>query len=77
MAYKMTIPQLKVEMNNETASWERFLQRFEIAAVTVDWMAKITEGTDEEKKKESSKRKAATLLNYLGEEGMVIFDTFS
>ena len=76
MSNKIRIPNLKVEENNEIESWNKFLKRFEIAAISVDFSDKVTEADAEKKVKEVSKRKGAALLNNLGEDGMDIFDTF-
>ena len=75
MASNIQIQPLKVETHNETESWRRFLRRFEVAAINVDFGAKVTK-TGADLKKEVSKRKAASLLSCMGDEGMAIFDTF-
>ena len=77
MAGKFKIAELKVEKHNEVESWKRFKNRFEIAALTVDFGAKVVEDDAEKKAAEISKRKAATLVCNLGETGMAIFETFN
>lgn len=77
MASKVRIPPLKIEINNETESWKRFLKRFEIASIPVDFGDKVTETGEEAKKKATGKIKGAVFLNCLGEEGMTIFETFN
>ena len=75
MAHRLNVQPLKVEQDNETESWRKFLRRFEVAVLSVDFEAKLTQEGDA-KTIEGSRRKAGALLGCLGEEGMVIFDTF-
>jgi len=76
MASKLRVGELKIERHNELESWRRFLRRFEVAAVTIDFGAKVKLEDEGEKEREVSKIKAATLVGNLGEEGLAIFDTF-
>ena len=76
MAARISIPPLVIERDNETDSWRKFRRRFEIAAITVDFGAKVDIEDAQERAAKVNKRKGAALLTSLGEEGMVIFDTF-
>lgn len=57
---KFRTPNLKLEENNEIESWNLFLVRFEIAAISVDFSDKVTEADLENEKKEVSKRKRSS-----------------
>lgn len=81
MAFKVSIPPLKIEPHNETVCWERFKKRFEIASIGVDF-CKGLEAADsvparKRVKKAESQRRAAAMLNVVGEEGTEIFFTFN
>ena len=76
----VSVPRLVVEEDNELGSWNKFLSRFEIAVINVDFMDKLPNDANEEAVREAvareDHRKGAALLNAIGEEGMSIFDTF-
>lgn len=74
MATNIKMSALVVEKQNETKSWEQYKQRFEIAIMSVDFGKGVADG--EAKVNEVSKRKAAALLNNIGDEGMRIFFSF-
>jgi len=58
MANKTNIPQLKIEPDKEIESWNKFRKRFEIAAISVRFSAKMTETDYGRKKREASKRES-------------------
>ena len=76
----VNVPRLVVDEDNELGSWNKFLSRFEIAVINVDFMDKLPKEASEEAIREAvareDHRKGAALLNAIGEEGMAIFDTF-
>ena len=77
----VSVPRLVVDADNELGSWNKFLSRFEIAVINVDFMDKLPKDASEEAVREAvareDHRKGAALLNAMGEEGMSIFDTFT
>jgi hypothetical protein len=80
----VNIPKLEVVRSDELGSWRRFLTRFDIALINVDFKVKIALDADGEITQEArdaadaqeSRKKAAALLTAMGEEGMSIFETF-
>jgi hypothetical protein len=80
----VNIPKLEVVRSDELGSWRRFLTRFDIALINVDFKVKVALNVDGEVTEEATlaaaalenRKKAAALLTAMGEEGMAIFETF-
>lgn len=80
-----SIPKLQIEEMDETKSWDKFINRFEIASISMKFdeiEQKADESADEKRAREEhanrmQHKKGAAMLNAIGEEGMDIFDTFN
>ena len=56
--------------------WLKFINRFKIATIAIDFGHKVNIEDVEQKAAETEKRKGTALLNAIGENGMEIFKWF-
>ena len=81
----VTTPKFVIEYGAELECWNKFIRRFEIAVIGAGLTVKDTEGVKSRGKKDQEEfnkflleqRKAALLLDSMGEIGMDIFETWN